>query len=345
MPGTFPTDTSIREALRTCDPQTWLALHNVISSPESAFGLTPSYGPAGLMTALCGPARALVNLSATQAKAMGLLTSGIYGHTSCTSSASAALQSSLASKLQAKTASLGSTLWRLTWKAKTTPLGRQICALQASAHPISDNGCTGWPTPSAQEYAGNPEASIARKQALGIGNTCTILSQVSTLAGWPTPNATVVEAKAAPPVTGNRKPTDPQIGLADVAGTPAQNGNSAAGNNDSSRKTVSLLTGLATPTARDWISPFAGQEWLESRAQMKTGKPLSEQVFTLVPQGPARLTATGHLLTGSLAGTASGGRLSPAHSRWLMGLPPEWSSCAATAMASWHPPRKRSSKR
>ena len=105
------------------------------------------------------------------------------------------------------------------------------------------------------------------------------------------------------------------------------------------------LTGWATPTARDWISPFAGQEWLESRAQMKTGKPLSEQVFTLVPQGPARLTATGHLLTGSLAGTASGGRLSPAHSRWLMGLPPEWSSCAATAMDSWLPPRKRSSKR
>ena len=285
MQGTFPTDTSIREALRTCDPQTWLALHNVISSPESAFGPTPSEGPAGLMTALCGPAHALASLSATQAKDLGLLTSGIYGHTSCTSSASAALQSSLVSKLQARTASLGSTLWRLTWKARTTPLGRSICALRASAHPTSDSGCTGWPTPSAQEYAGNPEASIARKQALGIGNTCTILSQVSTLAGW------------------------------------------------------------ATPTARDWISPFAGQEWLESRAQMKTGKPLSEQVFTLVPQGPARLTATGHLLTGSLAGTASGGRLSPAHSRWLMGLPPEWSSCAATAMDSWLPPRKRSSKR
>ena len=291
MQGTFPTDTSIREALRTCDPQTWLALHNAISSPESAFGPTPSDGPAGLMTALCGPAHALASLSATQAKEMGLLTSGIYGHTSCTSSASAALQSSLASKLQAKTASLGSTLWRLTWKARTTPLGRSICALRASAHPTSDSGCTGWPTPTteANTHCYGPDRTIQLK-TYGAARLTDWNDQ------WPVGSA-------------------------------------------------ANLAGWATPTARDWISPFAGQEWLESRAQMKTGKPLSEQVFTLVPQGPARLTATGHLLTGSLAGTASGGRLSPAHSRWLMGLPPEWSSCAATAMDSWLPPRKRSSKR
>jgi hypothetical protein len=33
-----------------------------------------------------------------------------------------------------------------------------------------------------------------------------------------------------------------------MAGTPAQNGNNAAGNNDSSRKTVALVTGWPTPT-------------------------------------------------------------------------------------------------
>ena len=48
----------------------------------------------------------------------GLLMSGICGQPSTTSSASADLQSSLVNKLQAKTASLGSTLWRLTWKAR-----------------------------------------------------------------------------------------------------------------------------------------------------------------------------------------------------------------------------------
>lgn len=65
----------------------------------------------------------------------------------------------------------------------------------------------------------------------------------------------------------------------------------------------------------------------------------------LIAAGPMRLCSDRTLLTGSTAGMASGGRLNPAHSRWLMRLPPEWDACAPTETRSTRKRRRSSAAR
>ena len=128
---------------------------SAISSPVLASGATPCALPDGLTSAQSGRDPALANLSPALAKLLGLLTSGTCGPLSSTSSRSVALQSSLANRLQAKTALLGSTLYTLTWRERVTPSGLPICALRASARRISGNDFTGWPTPTTSDRKGS----------------------------------------------------------------------------------------------------------------------------------------------------------------------------------------------
>lgn len=218
------------------DPPTFPVSRSAISLQESESGHMRFDALGGLTIAEFGRALAPANLSPKQAKALGLTMSGICGRRGSNSSRSASLTSSLVSRLQAKTATLGSTLFTLTWRLRDTPSGLPIFALRASVRRTSDSVFSSWATPNAR---------------------------------------------------------DEKVG---------------------SRATYRERGGGAK------------------------GDSLSNQAASLLS------TATGETPNGSTAETVNTARLNPALPRWLMGLPPEWCDCAATATPSARQRRKPSSK-
>lgn len=291
------------------------------SLPVSASGPTPCAELGGLTTDQFGQALAPANLSARQAKAAGLMTSGICGPLSSTSSHSAALQSSLVSRLQAKTASLGSTLYKLTWKERATPSGRLIYALRASVRRISDNGSggleKGWPTPTSKQAAGGEYKDPDKAMARALGPHANDLRDFAQLAGWSTASSRDYKDSAGMATTATnpdgstRNRTDQLPRQAQLAGWPT-----TSTNNDRSPRDVVM-------TREDG-----------SKNQQRL------QDFAAIA-GPARLTASGEMLIGCSAGMESGGQLNPAMSRWLMGLPEVWDTAAMAAAEALPGKRKK----
>lgn len=334
-------------------PTLW-DLPNATFSPGSASGPSPSALPAGPTIAPSGPAPAHANLSARQAKAMGLLTSGTYGPPGIGSLESVSLQKSSVSRLRAATQHLGSTLYFLTWKGRATPAGRWIFALRASVRRTSGKGSSGtqgWSTPAATD--GERGGEITE------GMSGQSLTQQAPLAGWPTPT---LPAPHDSDVTAGRARPREGYGLdlpmaADLAGwpTPTVMDHTRGPESNEARlargaKTGTTLidaasmAGWASPQARDYKGSRTGEAMYEDRA----GRPLNEQTANLLDGwrepfegGPARLTASGELLIGSTAGMEAGGQLNPEHSLWLQGIPNAWASCAVRAMQSMRKSRRK----
>lgn len=307
-------DTLTSEALRKFPQMTLPGIDNAISSQGSVAGRLPCVLRDGLTTDLFGPAHVPASRSVPPASSEAQTTNATCGRSSAASSRSAALQAFLANRLRARLEGIGSPLYALTWKNWLMESGPPICALRGSARRTSDSACgsSGWPTPTTRDWKDGANCPNVPTNAL--------LGRTAWLAGWPTP--TSKEAAGG-------EYRNPDKAMARALGPHA---------ND--LRDFAQMAGWPTPSANEFGHvDLEALEARRARCKESTGNGNGfgltlAQAMTVYQPGPMRITADGMLLTGSTAGMESGGRLNPAHSRWLMGYPVAWGNCAATETPS-----------
>lgn len=280
---------------------------NVTSSPGSGAGHTRCASPAGQMALPYGQAPAPASLSALPGEDSGPKTRVTFGRSFAVSSASAALQSSLANRLQAKMGVDGSPEYSLTWKSWTMPLQAPICALRASPRRTSDKDFTGWGTPC-----------VGDSETMNPGGQVTsIRRQVMELTGWGTPRITTNGGIPCPEHTGNGSRLEDQAALTGWVSPTAQDGTRGGKPARPQDTGVPLsqqvaLVGWSTPRSEDseqtgahrgnpdtlnsqaklagWPT-CAARDWRDGRSNQheKNARPLNEVVMLVGWQTPNAL--------------------------------------------------------
>ena len=273
------------------------------SSPGSADGDMPCVLPDGQTTGQSGQGAALASRSRSQAKAPAQMIQGTYGPTFIASSPPTGPLSSWENRLRERLATVGSTEFALIWKEKATPAGAPISQLSRSTPRTFASASTGspatWATPTTRDWKDGAAPSV-----MNSGRTDKLSHAVFTTT-WPTPTK------------------------ADGDGGHVMGTASATGKREDGSKITVSLPGVVKIVST-WPTPRAGETCDQ------TSRP---GFFQSLPNVVRDTEASGPITSGSLEPTANRGALNPAFPCWLMGFPPEWESCAPTAMRS--APRSR----